>query len=604
MKISRRNFLVAGGSTVWFANNSWPSTTTTISSSISRSSRFSSTAAPDLIVDNAKVTTLQNSQPEAEAFAVSGERIDAVGGSADIMALRASNTRVINARGRRVIPGLNDSHFHLVRGGRDYNLELRWDGVETLERGLQMIRDQAMRTPKGHWVRVMGGWSPYQFREKRMPTVGELNDAAPDTPVYVMFTYSEGRLNRAGAAALGLTPNSHPPEGSYEFVDGGAILRKRAAVFFPQDRMPALSAEDQLNSTQHYFRELNRFGLTSVLDAGGIGLPYPGDYQALAKLAARPGFPIRLSILLVAQAPGTEREFYEKLTAEQKVDVNQAGSRLNGYFIDGAGEVLAWSSADFEDFMAPRPELSPQMERELAEVIRVLAKKQWPIRQHATYDQDISRILDVFEPIFKETGYRARWGIDHAETISRGNIARIKAMGGGIAIQDRMAFAGEFFAERYGQEAATHAPPIRQMLDAGLTVGAGTDATRAASYNPWISLYWMVTGRTVGGLQLASPENLLSREEALGLYTHGSAWFSGEAAAKGRIAPGQFADFAILSADYLAVPEEEIRRIESVLTVTGGDVVYSAEPFAMFAPEPLPPVSPAWSPVAAFGGYQ
>jgi predicted amidohydrolase YtcJ len=142
------------------------------------------------------------------------------------------------------------------------------------------------------------------------------------------------------------------------------------------------------------------------------------------------------------------------------------------------------------------------------------------------------------------------------------------------------------------------------MLDAGLTVGAGTDATRVASYNPWISLYWMVTGKTVGGMQLASPENRLSREEALRLYTLGSAWFSGEEEQKGRIAPGQLADFAILSADYMTVPEEQIRRIESVLTVTGGDVVYSADPFTMFASEQLPPVSPAWSPVAAFGGYQ
>jgi predicted amidohydrolase YtcJ len=597
MKISRRNLLAAGGSTamsamVGSARSSWAQSP-------------ASGASPDLIIHNAKVTTLQDGQPEAQAFGALGEKIVAVGGEAEIMALRVGNTRVIDAGGRRVIPGLNDSHFHLVRAGRDYNLELRWDGVESLQRGLQMIREQAMRTPKGQWVRVLGGWSPYQFSEKRMPTVAELNDAAPDTPVYILFAYSEGLLNRSGAAALGLTRGSQPPEGgSYEFVDGGAILRKPAAVYSPIGQLPALSAEDQVNSTQHFFRELNRFGLTSVLDAGGTNLPYPDDYQALAKLATRPSFPIRVSNLLFAQRPGTEREFYEKLSVEEKLNVNRAASRLNGYVFDGAGEVLVWSSADFEDFMAPRPELKPQLERELAEVTRLVADKQWPIRQHATYDQSISRILDVFEPIFKETGYRARWGIDHAETISPRNIARIKAMGGGIAIQDRMAFAGEFFAERYGAEAAAHAPPLRQMLDAGLTVGAGTDATRVASYNPWISLYWMVTGRTVGGMQIASPENRLSREEALRLYTVGSAWFSGEEEVKGRIAPGQFADFAILSDDYLTVPEEQIRSIESVLTVTGGDVVYSAGPFTMFAPEPLPPVSPAWSPVAAFGGYQ
>jgi predicted amidohydrolase YtcJ len=596
MKISRRNLLAAGGGTALIAMAGSP-----------RSSRAQSPvsgASPDLIVHNAKVTTLHG-QSEAQAFGALGEKIVAVGGEAEVMALRVRNTRVIDAGGRRVIPGLNDSHFHLVRAARDYNLELRWDGVKSLQRGLQMIREQAMRTPKGQWVRVLGGWSPYQFNEKRAPTVAELNDVAPDIPVYVLFAYSEGLLNRAGVAALGLTRDSQPPAGgSYEFVDGGAILRKPAAVYSPIGRLPALSSEDQVNSTQHFFRELNRFGLTSVLDAGGTNLPYPDDYQALAKLATRPSFPLRVSNLLFAQRPGTEREFYEKLTVEEKLNVNRAVSRLNGYVFEGAGEVLVWSSTDFEDFMAPRPDLNPQMEHELAEVTRLLAKKQWPIRQHATYDQSISRILDVFEPIFTETGYRGRWGIDHAETISPRNIARIKAMGGGIAIQNRIAFAGEFFVERYGADAAKHAPPIRQMLNAGLTVGAGTDATRVASYNPWMSLYWMVTGKTVGGTQLASPENRLSREEALRLYTVGSAWFSGEEDVKGRIAPGQFADFSILSADYLTVPEEEIRRIESVLTVTGGDVVYSAEPFTMFAPEPLPPVSPGWSPVAAFGGYQ
>ena len=197
MKISRRDLLAAGGSTAVIAmvgsvRSSWAQLPETPTS-------------PDLIVHNAKVTTLLSNRPEAEAFAVRGERIVAVGRDAGILGLRAANTRVIDAGGRRVIPGLNDSHFHLVRGARDYNLELRWDGVGSLQRGLQMIAEQAVRTPKGQWVRVVGGWSPYQFREKRMPTVAELNDAAPDTPVYVLFAYSEGLLNRAGAAGRIMT---------------------------------------------------------------------------------------------------------------------------------------------------------------------------------------------------------------------------------------------------------------------------------------------------------------------------------------------------------------------------------------------------------------
>ena len=436
MSMSRRNVLVAGGKAAMIAMAGAPHASWAQSPSAQTS--------PDLIVHNAKVTTLQRDGHEAQAFAARGEKIAAVGGEADIMGLVGANTRVVDTGGRRVIPGLNDSHFHLVRGARDYNLELRWDGLESLQRGLQMISEQAIRTPKGQWVRVAGGWSPYQFREKRMPTIAELNDAAPDTPVYVLFAYSEGLLNRAGVAALGGTPNTKPPEGgSFEFVDGGAVLKKPAAAYTPIGMLPGLSAVDQVNSTQYFFRELNRFGLTSAIDAGGTNLPYPDDYEALARLAARPAFPIRVANLLFSQQPGAERQFYDKLSVEEKRNVSRAASRLNGYVFQGAGEVLVWTAADFEDFMAARPDLSPQMERDLADVTRLLAQKQWPIRQHATYDQSVSRILNVFEPIFKETGYRARWGIDHAETISPRNIARIKAMGGGIAVQNRMAFAGD-----------------------------------------------------------------------------------------------------------------------------------------------------------------
>jgi predicted amidohydrolase YtcJ len=473
-----------------------------------------------------------------------------------------------------------------------------------------MIGEQAKRTPKGQWVRVIGGWSPYQFKERRLPTIAELNEAAPDTPVFVLFLYSQALVNRAGVEALGLTSQSEPPAGGrYEFVEGGGAVLHAAPsptiLYTTIAKLPQLSADDQVNSTQHFYRELNRFGLTSVVDPGGGGHAYPADYRATDGLARRPGFPLRISNYLFAQKAGTEIQDYGRWTAEEKLSVNVAVARVNGYVLEGAGENLVWSAGDFENFMAPRPELKTQMETELAAVVRVLAKHQWPIRIHATYDESIGRLLDVFEPVFRETGYKARWAIDHAETVSDKNLVRIRAMGGGIAVQDRMAFAGEIFADRYGKDAAEHAPPLRAMLRAGIPVGAGTDATRVSSHNPWLALYWLVTGKTIGGTQLASAENRLSREEALRCYTVGSAWFSGEEQAKGRIAPGQLADFAILSADYLAVPEEEIRDIESVLTVVGGDVVHAADPFsAAAAPEALPPVSPAWSPVAHYGGYQ
>jgi predicted amidohydrolase YtcJ len=235
-------------------------------------------------------------------------------------------------------------------------------------------------------------------------------------------------------------------------------------------------------------------------------------------------------------------------------------------------------------------------------VVRLLAEHRWPFRLHATYDETITRALNVFEAVNREVPLSGlHWFIDHAETISPRNIERIRALGGGIAVQHRMAFQGEHFIARYGAAKAADSPPIRRMLAAGVPVGAGTDATRVASYNPFVSLYWLIAGRTVGGTALYSEENRVSRMEALRLWTAGSAWFSSEQGKKGALVPGQLADLAVLSADYFSVPEEEIKRLESVLTHVGGQPGYAAAAFAHLSPPA--PVAPEWSPVAKFGGY-
>ena len=273
------------------------------------------------------------------------------------------------------------------------------------------------------------------------------------------------------------------------------------------------------------------------------------------------------------------------------------------YRMNGAGEMLAFSAADFEDFLEPRPELPPIMEQELSQVVRLLVENRWPFRLHATYDESISRFLDVFEGVNRDVPFKGlRWFFDHAETITPRNLERVKALGGGIAIQDRMAFQGEYFRERYGRAAAEHTPPVRRMLEMEIPVGLGTDATRVSSYNPWVSLCWLITGRTVGGTALYPASNCLDRMEALRLYTVGSSWFSDEEGKKGILSPGQLADLAVLSADYFTIPGEEIKGIESVLTVVGGKVVYGAKEFSSLAPPPLP-VSPDWSPVGPYGGY-
>jgi predicted amidohydrolase YtcJ len=240
------------------------------------------------------------------------------------------------------------------------------------------------------------------------------------------------------------------------------------------------------------------------------------------------------------------------------------------------------------------------MEGQLTQVVRVLAENRWPFRLHATYDESITRSLDVFEAVNRDIPLDGlNWFIDHAETISDRNIDRIAALGGGIAIQHRMAFQGEAFVERYGAKAAEATPPIARMLAAGLPVAAGTDATRVASYNPWTSLAWLVTGRTVGGLRLYPNSNRPDRETALRLWTECAAWFSSEQGAKGQIKAGQLADLALLSSDYFTVPEDHIGNLESVLTVVDGRIVWASDEFAPLAPPPLP-VSPDWAPTARY----
>jgi predicted amidohydrolase YtcJ len=567
----------------------------------------------DLIVFNARVSTMDTARTMVSAVAVADGRILRVGGDEEALGLRGPHTQVVDAGGRRLIPGLNDSHLHAVRGGRFYNLELRWDGATTLTRALDMVREQAERTPDGQWVRVIGGWSPHQFEEGRMPTTEELNRVAPNTPVAVLFLYSQGFLNRAAIDALGIDGDTLPPVGSRfeRGADGrptGVLLAEPNPTILYQTigALPPMSLEEQVNSTRHFFRELNRFGLTSAIDAGGGGHVFPENYEATKTLAERGELPLRISFYLFPQRPGREFEDFEEWMSSNDVDQNGARALPDGYTLEGAGEFLVWSAGDFENFLAPRPELAERenWSQELERVTRLLVQNRWPFRIHATYGESISQILDVFERIDEELAFNGlRWALDHAETISRSDIERVKALGGGIAVQDRMAFAGEYFRDRYGEAAAATTPPLRELIESGVPLGVGTDGTRVSSYNPWLSLYWMVSGRTVGGTLLYGPENTLTREEALRLYTVGSAWFSGEEGVKGMLSQGRYADMSLLSADYFEVAEEDIRHIESVLTIVGGEVVYGAEEFATLA-QPLPPVSPEWSPVARFGGYQ
>jgi predicted amidohydrolase YtcJ len=364
-------------------------------------------------------------------------------------------------------------------------------------------------------------------------------------------------------------------------------------------RGPKLPFDYRVNSTRHFMRELNRLGVTGAIDAGGGSQNYPEDYEVIQKLSDEGQLTIRLAYNLFTQKPKAEKEDFLNWTKTSKY------KQGNDYFRhNGAGEMLVFSAADFEDFRVARPDMPSQMEGELEEVVRVLAENRWPWRMHATYDETISRALDVFEKVNRDVPLAGiNWFFDHAETISEKSMDRIAALGGGVAVQHRMAYQGEYFVERYGTKAAEATPPVAKMLEKGIRTSAGTDATRVASYNPWVSLSWLVTGKTVGGLRMHPQRNCLDRETALRMWTENVTWFSNEEGKKGRIEAGQFADLIVPDRDFFACAEDEIAGTMSLLTVVGGKVVYGAGEFASFDDSAPPPAMPDWSPVRRFGGF-
>ncbi|MCY9159068.1 amidohydrolase [Bacillus atrophaeus] len=557
---------------------------------------------PDMILYNGKITTLNPSQPEVSAIAITDGLITAVGGD-ELLDSATEKTKKIDLKRKRAIPGLNDSHIHVIRGGLHYNMELRWEGVPSLAIALEMLREQARRTPAPQWVRVVGGWSEFQFKERRMPTLEEINAVSEDTPVFVLHLYDRALVNRAGLRALGYTKDTPDPPGCLIERDkrgnptGLLIANPNASILYSSlGRAPVLNLDDQINSTRHFMRELNRLGITSAIDAGGGFQNYPDDYKVVEHLAEKDQLTLRIAYNLFTQNPNHE---YEDFASWAKIV--SPGQGNDKYKMNGAGEMLVFSAADFEKFQMPRPDLATVMEADLKKVISLLVENRWPFRLHATYDESITRFLNVFEEVNREIPFNGlRWWFDHAETISDRSMERVKALNGGIAIQDRMAFQGEYFVDLYGKEAAKRTPPIYRMLDLGIPVGAGSDATRVSSYNPWVALYWMVAGKTIGGLSIYDEKNKLDRNVALELYSKGSAWFSGDEDKKGTLSVGQFADIAVLSADYFTVPEEEIKDLESLLTIMGGQVVYGNDEFKNLSPE-LPPASPDWAPTGVYG---
>jgi predicted amidohydrolase YtcJ len=527
----------------------------------------------DTILVNGKIVTLDRQSATAEALAVRQDKILGVGSSAEIRKRAGPQTKVIDLGGRTVIPGLIDSHMHAIRAALFYATEVNWIGARSIAEALERIRVKAEAAKPGEWIIVAGGWTPQQFAEKRRPTQAELVAAAPDHPVYIQLFYSSALLTPAGFRALSIGSDADvPPRGKLERDANGDLtgwiggdLPSISGLF---DKLPLPTVAQSVDGTRRFFRELNRLGLTGVSDPGGFNLT-AASYQPLFKVWQDRALTVRVVYSLFAQRPGKELEDYQALTQLLPMGFGDHMLRFNGI-----GENVAWG-------MYNNDTPTEAQKQQYYEIARWAAARGMTLTQHWNNSKSVKHLIDVLERVNREIPIAPlRWSIAHLNDATAENLQRMKELGLGWLMQNALYFGGEAFLRERGSEMIRLTPPIKTALGLGLKVGGGTDAHRVMSYNPFVSLQWMVDGKTVAGMPTRMAEELVTREEALRLYTQGSAWFTHDDGRRGTLEPGKLADLAVLTKDYMTVPDDEIGGIESLVTMVGGRIVYAAGPYA------------------------
>ncbi len=536
--------------------------------------------APDTILINGKLVVYDDAP--AQALAVRNGRIAAIGDSSSIRALAGPSTRVIDLGGRTVIPGLIDSHIHAIRAGLSYTTEVHWFGVRTLKEALDRIRAAAKTAPRGSWLVVAGGWTDRQFREDRRPTPAEIAAAAPDHHVYVQLLYTNVLLDPGGADALAISDKAGNSglaarltiERDRDGKPTGWLSGDNRAISDLYNLLPRPTFAQKLEGTRAFFRALNALGITGVSDPGGYNLEIP-DYQPLFQVWREHGLTLRVRYSLSAPRRDRELEDFKELTQVLPMGFGDDWLRFNGI-----GENVTWGLYNNDN-------PSDAQKEQLYAVLRWAVSRGMTATFHWHNDRPVHHLLDVLARVNAETPIaKLRWSVAHLNDASPETLRRLKTMGMGWLVQNAFYFRGEAFLGQRGADAARLVPPLASALRLKLPVGGGTDAHRVMGPNPFVSLQWMLDGKTISGVAMRAPEELPTRIEALRLYTQGSAWFSFEENARGALAVGQLADLAVLSRDYLSVPIEQIGGTVSLLTMVGGRIVYADSLYAALEEKP------------------
>ncbi len=535
----------------------------------------------DMVLRGGKIITVDRDFSIGQAVAIRDGRFIAVGTDRDIRPLIAPSTKVIDLAGRTVIPGLIDSHIHATVAGLSWDSELHWESLRTLADGLRQIAIAVKAKPPGSWIVVGGGWVPTQFAERRFPSRAELDALAPNHPVYIQYLRQGALLNRAAMAAVGIgRGTSDPRGGKFERnPNTGELtgwLQGVAAWEYAYRKIPRLSLDKVRESLRNSFRELNRLGVTSIGDMQTDGVNF-AHRRLLGEMARSGDLSLRLNFYVAANDPGDELE-------QLKIAVEALKRLPQNELFRFAGFAPTLAPGIDDGDLLPDSKgagIAAAAKEKFRRTARFFAEGGYNFHMHTTRDQTARQWLDILEQVHKVTPFtRQRITFSGLEDATPETIARIKGLGGAIALVNRIALTGERYAELWGIEKARNAPPLRTMVASGIPLSVGTDAFRAGNYSPMLALWWLITGKTVAGTKLRSPSQNLTRAEALRLYTMGGAWLDYQEGRKGSIEPGKFADLAVLNADYLTVPDEQIRTLQALLTMVGGRIVHAVGPFA------------------------